>query len=201
MNSFTVTAVWLRLCVLSFQATVCFFVCVYKLGIVVLSQEARDEFVAMLLHGRQVTRMFKDTRFAPCWYSCVYLKFDKWINNVVLVILAYIITEFLTSQLWLGNIHLPWDVIINMIMLGGLICSLKSFLQLNMCQELQIFAVVYMYSGCKLSLGRLCGSDFGITPVDDITIGIICAAFCFHIEHIIIIIIITFNTTHVLSGY
>jgi hypothetical protein len=38
--------------------------------------------------------------------------------------------------------------------------------------------------GCKLSLFRLCDSDFGITPVDDITIGITCAAFCFHIAHI-----------------
>jgi len=38
--------------------------------------------------------------------------------------------------------------------------------------------------GCKLSLVRLCDSDFGITPVDDITIGITCAAFCFHIAHI-----------------
>jgi len=35
--------------------------------------------------------------------------------------------------------------------------------------------------GCKLSLVRLCNSDFGITPVDDITIGITCAAFWFHI--------------------
>ena len=35
--------------------------------------------------------------------------------------------------------------------------------------------------GCKLSLVRLCDIDFGITPVDDITIGITCAAFCFHI--------------------
>ena len=54
-----------------------------------------------------------------------------------------IIIEFLTSQLWLGNIPLSWDVAINRIRLGGLICSLKSFLQLNMCQELQIFAAVY----------------------------------------------------------
>jgi len=46
----------------------------------------------------------------------------------------FIIVEFLTSQLWLGNIHLFWDVI-NWIRLGGLICSLKSFLQVNMCQE------------------------------------------------------------------
>jgi len=37
---------------------------------------------------------------------------------------------------------------------------------------------------CKLSLVRLCDSDFGITPVDDITIGITCAVFCFHIAHI-----------------
>ena len=39
--------------------------------------------------------------------------------------------------------------------------------------------------GCRLSVVRLCDSDFGITPVDDITIGITCAAaFCFHIAHI-----------------
>jgi len=38
--------------------------------------------------------------------------------------------------------------------------------------------------GCKLSLVRLCDSDFGITPVDDITVGVTCAAFCFHIAHI-----------------
>ena len=38
--------------------------------------------------------------------------------------------------------------------------------------------------GCKLSVVRLCDSDFEITPVDDITIGITCAAFCFHIAHI-----------------
>ena len=49
----------------------------------------------------------------------------------------FVIIEFLTSQLWLGNIHLSWDVLINRIRLGGLIYSLKSFLQLNMCQDLQ----------------------------------------------------------------
>jgi len=31
---------------------------------------------------------------------------------------------------------------------------------------------------------RLCGSDFGVTPVDDIINGITCAVFCFHIAHI-----------------
>jgi len=29
--------------------------------------------------------------------------------------------------------------------------------------------------GCRLSLVRLCDSDLGITPVDDITIGITCS--------------------------
>ena len=38
--------------------------------------------------------------------------------------------------------------------------------------------------GCRLSLVRFCDSDFGITPVDDIIIGITCAAFCFHTAHI-----------------
>jgi len=60
-----------------------------------------------------------------------------------------IIIEFFTSQLWLGNIHLSWDVVINRIRLGGLTCSLKSILQLNTSQELQIFAVVYMYWGAS----------------------------------------------------
>jgi hypothetical protein len=52
-----------------------------------------------------------------------------------------------------------------------------------MFQELQIFAFVCTYSdaGC---LFRLYGSDFGITPVDDITNGITWAVFCFHIAHI-----------------
>ena len=58
-------------------------------------------------------------------------------------------SEFLNSQLWLGNIHLSWDVVINRIRLPGLVRSLKSFLQLNMCQELQIFAAVYMYWGAS----------------------------------------------------
>ena len=42
---------------------------------------------------------------------------------------------------------------------------------------------IYVF-GCRLSLVRLCDSDFGITPVDNITIGITCVAFSFHIAHI-----------------
>jgi hypothetical protein len=44
-----------------------------------------------------------------------------------------------------GNIHPSWDLITNRIRLGGLIYSLETFLRLNMCQELQIFAFVCMY--------------------------------------------------------
>jgi len=93
--------------------------------------------------------------------------------------------EFFTSKIWLGNIHLTWDVVSHRFRLGGLTCSLKSFLQLNKCQELQISAFVSMcVFGCKLSLVRLCDCDFGITLVDNITIWITCAAFCFHITRI-----------------
>ena len=66
---------------------------------------------------------------------------------IIIIIIIIIIVEFLTSQRWMGNIHLSWDAVIKRIILGGLICSLKSFLLLNMCQELQIFAFVYMYLG------------------------------------------------------
>jgi len=66
---------------------------------------------------------------------------------IIPIIIIVIIIEFLTSQLWLGNIHLSLDAVINRIGLGGLICSLKSFLQLNMWEEIQIFAFVCVYSG------------------------------------------------------
>ena len=59
-----------------------------------------------------------------------------------------------------------------------------------MCQELQIFAAVYMYWGCRLSVVTLCGSDCGITPVDDITIGINCVSFCFHMAHILLLLLL-----------
>jgi len=107
--------------------------------------------------------MFIYPSFLP--FVCQYKQNINNNNNIIIIIIIIIIIEFLTSQLWLGNIHLSWDVIMNRIRVGGLICSLKSFSQLNMCQELQIFAVVYIYIlGCKLSVVRLCDSDFEITP-------------------------------------
>jgi len=49
---------------------------------------------------------------------------------IIIIIIIIIVIEFLTSQLWLENIHLSWDVVINRIKLSGLIYGLKSFLQL-----------------------------------------------------------------------
>jgi hypothetical protein len=46
------------------------------------------------------------------------------------------------------------------------------------------FCICIYVFGCKLILFRLCDSDFGITSVDDKTIGITCTVFCFHIAHI-----------------
>ena len=66
-------------------------------------------------------------------------------RKYVLILPIVSIIEFLTSQVYLGNIHLSWDLVINRIRLGGLIYSLERFLQLNICQELQIVAFVYMY--------------------------------------------------------
>jgi hypothetical protein len=57
----------------------------------------------------------------------------------------YYYLKFSLLSFQLGNIHLSWDLIINRNRFGGLIYNLESFLQLNMCQELQIFAFVYMY--------------------------------------------------------
>jgi len=58
----------------------------------------------------------------------------------------------------------------------------------------QFYSCVHTF-GCKLSLVILFDSDFGITPVDDITIGIICAAFCFHIADISFIHAFIITTT------
>ena len=53
------------------------------------------------------------------------------------------------------------------------------FLTIEHVPRITDFCSCIYVLGCKVSLVRLCDSDFGITPVDDITIGITCAAFCF----------------------
>jgi hypothetical protein len=57
----------------------------------------------------------------------------------------YYYLNFSLLSFQMGNIHLSWDLILNRNRLGGLIYNLESSLQLNMCQELQIFAFVCMY--------------------------------------------------------
>jgi hypothetical protein len=49
---------------------------------------------------------------------------------------------------------------------------------------------VYVF-GCKLSLVRLCDSDFGIIPLYDITIGIKCADFCLLLLLLLLILLLT----------
>jgi len=51
---------------------------------------------------------------------------DVYISICIIVschrfIIIIVIIEFLTSQLWLGNMHLSWDVVINRIRLSGVI--------------------------------------------------------------------------------
>jgi len=89
------------------------------------------------LHFLDPYFIFMYTHYNHCHPATAHLQF----------IIIIVVVKFLTSQLWLGNINLFWVAVISRIRLSGLICSLKSFLQLNMCQELQIFAAVYMYSG------------------------------------------------------
>jgi hypothetical protein len=43
---------------------------------------------------------------------------------IIIIIIIIVVVYFL--KLWLGNIHLSWDAVINRIRVGGLICSLKS---------------------------------------------------------------------------
>ena len=74
-----------------------------------------------------------------CLFSLNVIIFIMIISVIIIIVVVVVVVEFLTSQLCLGNIHPSWDAVINRIMLGDLIYSLKSFLQLNMCEELQIF--------------------------------------------------------------
>ena len=68
---------------------------------------------------------------------------------IIIITIIIIIIEFLTSHLWLGNIHISWVAVINRISLGGLTWSLKisynwtcaknyRFLQLCICIGVQI---------------------------------------------------------------
>jgi len=98
------------------------------------------------MHGR-LTPPVKTKLTKKLILILILLSINPYKQVIIIIIIIIIISECLTSQLCLGNIYLSWDAVINRIRLGGLICSLKSFLQLNMCQELQISAFVYMYSG------------------------------------------------------
>ena len=112
---------------------------------------------------------FEGFPYWNCFQSLIPLLY------IIIIIIIIIIMEFLTSQLWLGNIHQFWDVVINRIF--------KKFLTIEHVLRITDFCSCIYVLGCKLNLVRLCRSDFGITPVHNITIGITCAAFCYLIAH------------------
>ena len=93
----------------------------------------------------------EDTRERDRWKTQFWVKENHatvdnpWTNHHHHYYYYYYYIEFLTFQLQLGNIHLSLDLVLDRIRLGGIIYSLESFLQLNMCQELQIFIFVCMY--------------------------------------------------------
>ena len=61
----------------------------------------------------------------------------------------------------------------------------KKFLTIEHVPSITEFCSCVYVFGCELSLVRLCDSDFGITPVDGITIGMIVLPFAStqHIFH------------------
>jgi len=52
--------------------------------------------------------------------TCEWLMFEL----IIIIIIIIIIIEFLTSQLWLGNMHLSWNAIINRIIIINIIIFL-----------------------------------------------------------------------------
>ena len=64
------------------------------------------------------------------------------------------------------------------------------FLTIEHVSRITDFCSCIYVLGYRLSLIRLCDIDFGITPLDDITIGITCAAFCFHMAHIPLLLLL-----------
>jgi hypothetical protein len=72
----------------------------------------------------------------------LYRDFQAFIT-IIIIIIIIIIIEFLSFSWEIFN--LSWYLVINRIRLGGLSYNLESFLQLNMCEDLQIFAFAYIY--------------------------------------------------------
>jgi hypothetical protein len=73
----------------------------------------------------------------------------------------------------------------NILLIFGMqnICSLYFLQELINVLSSRILHF-YVRIGMQVKSFRLCGNDFGITAVDDITNGITWAVFCFHIAHI-----------------
>jgi hypothetical protein len=60
----------------------------------------------------------------------------------------------------------------------------RKFLTIEHVPRITTFCICIYVFGCRLSLFRLCDSDFGIIPVAEITIGTTRTASCFHMSRI-----------------
>jgi hypothetical protein len=73
---------------------------------------------------------------------------DRFVVVVVVVVVVIVIVVRISHFSALAGKHSPiLGCIINRIRLSGLMRNLGTFLQLNMCQELPLFAFVYMCLG------------------------------------------------------
>jgi hypothetical protein len=66
---------------------------------------------------------------------------------IIIIIVIIIIIRISHFSALAGKYSPILGCITNRIRLGGLMCNLENFLQLNMCQELPLFASVCMYVG------------------------------------------------------
>jgi hypothetical protein len=68
-------------------------------------------------------------------------------GNAIIIIIIIIIIRISHFSALAGKYSPILGCVINRIRLGGLMCNLGNFLQLNMCQELPLFAFVYVCLG------------------------------------------------------
>jgi hypothetical protein len=74
---------------------------------------------------------------------------------------------------------------------------ISKLLTIEQVPRITDFCICIYVLGCKLSLVTVCVSDFGITPVGDITIGITRTPFCFHIADFSLLLLLLLLFTEI----
>jgi len=86
-------------------------------------------------------------------------------------VIYIIIIEFLTFQLWLGNIHIPWDVVINRIIITTIIIlcankrSYSSLLNLMLLAHSPTRFVYIVYCPKIARSANTCRSEYQILNI------------------------------------